>query len=142
MQQQAHHQRDPNELGRQYNLGGFQATYHLSKVLNRLRNALFLINLMICAFCYVGLLFAFVPYPVSVIVTLVSLGLCLLYIIRFLKRWKRGWSCTLVYDDGFICSTSKGEVLRVIRWTDIESFVRSTDSSYIGGYYAESTVST
>ena len=113
---------DPNNLGLQYNLGGFQVMY---------QEFGYHWGIAISIFCMVFLVlsalsgpFALMTYPASILTALVSLGFCLLLIILFRKGLKHGRRCAFVYDDGFIYGTSKGEIRRVVRWTDIESFVR------------------
>src|SRR5436190_4209371 len=127
---------DPNNLGRQYNLGGFQVRYQ--EFGYHWGIAIFLCCILFLVLFALSVPFALMTYPASILTALALLGFCSLLTIQLRKRLKYGRPCAFVYDDGFIYGTSKGEIQRVVRWTDIESFVRRLK----GGYHYSSSPST
>ncbi len=113
---------DPNTLGLQHNLGSFQAMYQ--EVGYHWGIAISIVCLVFLVLFACSIPFAFVTaYPASLIATLAMFGFCLLLTILGYKQFKDGKRRALIYADGFVYGKIKGKIQRVIRWTDIESFV-------------------
>jgi hypothetical protein len=138
MQQQVHHQRDPDDVGRQYDLGRFQTMYTMS-------DWWWWVNAIGIVFGAAVVLYTLPPVLANQIqpenLMFLALGGIFLLFMLFVtlidvyKQLKHGRSYACIYAEGFVYGRSKGEIQHqhVIRWVDVESFTHTVSQPAYSG---------